>query len=47
MLSQKQLNKLEKAKAIHKLKNREERYAYLGLLSEYQLHTKNLIQDLE
>jgi hypothetical protein len=47
MLSQKQLNKLEKAKAIQKLKNREERYAYLGLLSEYQLHPKNLIQNLE
>ena len=47
MLSEKQLEKLEKAKAIHKLKNREERYAYLGLLSEYQLHSKDLVQNLE
>lgn len=47
MLSEKQLQKLQTAKEIHKLKHREERYAYLGLLSEYQLHPKSLIQDLE
>ena len=37
MLSQEQLQKLEQLKAIDKLKNREERYAYLGLLSEYHI----------
>lgn len=47
MLSQQQLQKLEQLKAIDQLKNREERYAYLGLLSEYQLHPKSLIQELE
>ena len=47
MLSEKHLQKLEQLKAIERLKNREERYAYLGLLSEYQLHPKSLIQELE
>jgi len=46
MLSQSQKKILEQDIAITKLKEREARYAYLGLLSEYQLHPASLIQEL-
>ena len=47
MLTKTQIQKLEKARSLDQIKNREERYAYLGLLSEYQLHPETLIQDLQ
>ena len=37
---------VDKAQAIEELKKREERYAYLGLLSEYQTQPKNLVQTI-
>ena len=46
MLTQNQINTLKKSQEVHKLKLREERYAYIGLLSEYQLHPKGLVQTL-
>lgn len=47
MLSQKQKQILKQNQDILKLKKREERYAYIGLLSEYQLHPPSLIQSLD
>ena len=47
MLSQNQKQLIEKQIEIEKLKKREARYAYLGLLSEYQLHPASLIQNLD
>ncbi len=47
MLSQNQKEILEKEISINKIKERESRYAYLGLLSEYQLHPPSLIQSLD
>ena len=46
MLSQNQKELLEKEAEILELKKREERYAYIGILSEYQLHPQSLIQSL-
>lgn len=47
MLSQKQKQILKQNQDILELKKREERYAYIGLLSEYQLHPPSLIQSLD
>tara|TARA_B100001778_G_C18600488_1_gene636978 strand:+ start:1305 stop:1883 length:579 start_codon:yes stop_codon:yes gene_type:complete len=47
MLSQNQQELLKKNQNILELKQREERYAYIGLLSEYQLHPPSLIQSLD
>ena len=46
MLSQNQKEILEKSAEIARIKKREERYAYIGILTEYQLHPKGLIQSL-
>jgi len=47
MLSLKQQKILKQEQDILKLKLREERYAYIGILSEYQLHPPSLIQQLD
>lgn len=47
MLSQKQKQILKQNQDILELQKREERYAYIGLLSEYQLHPPSLIQSLD
>jgi|TARA_R100000081_G_scaffold80217_1_gene47226 hypothetical protein len=47
MLSHDQQLILKQNQDILKLKQREERYAYIGLLSEYQLHPPSLIQALD
>jgi len=46
MLTRKQQQLLEKQHHIEELKNRQERYTYLGLLSDYQLHPPSVIQSL-
>jgi len=46
MFKPEQIQKLKTAAAIELLKKREERYAYLGLLSEYQTQPKNLVQTI-
>lgn len=47
MLSEKQVKILETQRNIELLKKREERYAYFGLLQEYQLHSKEELQKLD
>ena len=42
--NQKELLRITKEKEL--LKQREERLNYYGILDEYQLHPKDLIQDL-
>lgn len=44
MLTENQKIELRKQQGINKLKEREERYAYLGILSEYQLYGKKQLQ---
>jgi len=47
MLSQEQVSKLEFNEAELKLSKRIERYQYLGLLTEYQLHPPSIINSFE
>jgi len=42
MLSTNQINKLNQAKDLIRIQQREERYAYYGILQEYQLHKEEL-----
>jgi len=44
MLTENQKIELRKQQEIEKLKKRQERYAYLGILSEYQLYGKKQLQ---
>jgi len=47
MLSNDQIIKLELTQQQLELNNRRERYEYLGILSEYQLHPPSIINNLE
>jgi hypothetical protein len=47
MLSQEQVSKLQFNEAELKLSKRIERYQYLGLLTEYQLHPPSIINSFE
>jgi len=47
MLSQDQIKLLKQQKSIDFLKQREERYLYLGILQVYQLQPKELIQNFD
>lgn len=47
MLTQNQQNLLQQEKAISLLKEREERYAYYGILQEYQMLSKSEILKLD
>jgi len=47
MLSEKQKELLKETKQISILDQRESRYNYLGLLSDYQLNSESLIRDLD
>ena len=47
MLKSEQMDFLQKQKAIQTLSQREERYNYLGLLSEYQTQSELIIQKLD
>lgn len=47
MLSQEQISKLKLNKDQIKLSKRIERYQYLGLLAEYQLHPPSIINSFE
>ncbi|TXG83052.1 MAG: hypothetical protein E6R13_04240 [Spirochaetes bacterium] len=47
MLTQDQIKLLETQKNIELLKKRDERYAYYGILQEYQLHSKDELQKLD
>lgn len=47
MLSKKQLQKLELNKEQNQLSKRKERYEYLGILSEYQLHPPSIVNNFE
>ena len=47
MLSQEQIQNLKKTEQIILLQKREKRYAYYGLLQEYQLHLKEELMRLD
>jgi len=47
MLSQEQIKHLKQQQQINLLQQREERYAYYGLLQEYQLHSKEELMRLD
>jgi hypothetical protein len=47
MLTSEQIQLLKQQDAVKKLSAREERYAYYGLLSEYQLHSKEELMKLD
>lgn len=47
MLSQEQIKHLKQQQQINLLQKREERYAYYGLLQEYQLHSKEELMRLD
>jgi hypothetical protein len=47
MLSHEQIQKLKLNEQELKLSKRKERYQYLGLLTEYQLHPPSLINSFE
>jgi len=47
MLSQEQISQLKLNKDQLKLSKRKERYQYLGLLTEYQLHPPSIINSFE
>ena len=47
MLSDKQIQKIKLSNQANQLSKRKERYEYLGLLSEYQLHPPSIINSFE
>ena len=46
MIALEQIELIKKQQQVEFLKLREERYAYYGLLQEYQLHTKEELMKL-
>ncbi len=46
MFKPEQIQQIEQAAAIEKIQKREDRYAYLGLLTEYQTQPKDLVQTI-
>jgi len=47
MLNSEQIKLLQQEEQINNLKFREERYAYYGILQEYQLHNPNDLKNLD